>query len=169
MPKISGVNHLKATRALEKAGLGVAAGKAYCNANGERNVTIPRHNPVNALTMGGIVRDAGLTPDEFNRLIKTVKNKNNLNPTIAFGILLVVGCACPPPNENSGTSGTQSNQSLTNATNAVGNAANALANGANKTSANTPRPFKYQKDGLQLVSSKRKTGGFGVIAIMTDL
>ena len=26
-----------------------------------RILTIPRHNPVNAFTMGGIVRDAGLT------------------------------------------------------------------------------------------------------------
>ena len=27
--------------------------------------TIPRHNPINAITMGGIVRDAGLTLEEF--------------------------------------------------------------------------------------------------------
>jgi hypothetical protein len=31
-------------------------------------VTIPRHNPANAYTMGGIVRDAGLTVEEFRRL-----------------------------------------------------------------------------------------------------
>jgi hypothetical protein len=30
-------------------------------------VTIPRHNPVNA--MGKIVRDAGLTIDEFRKLL----------------------------------------------------------------------------------------------------
>ena len=29
--------------------------------DGARFLTIPRHNPVNAFTMGGIVRDAGLT------------------------------------------------------------------------------------------------------------
>jgi len=34
-----------------------------------RIVTIPRHNPVNAFTMGGIVRDAGLTEDEFRELL----------------------------------------------------------------------------------------------------
>ncbi|HEY0077605.1 MAG TPA: hypothetical protein VGB73_03095 [Pyrinomonadaceae bacterium] len=34
-----------------------------------RILTIPRHNPVNALTMGGIVRDAGLTPEEFKKLL----------------------------------------------------------------------------------------------------
>jgi hypothetical protein len=37
--------------------------------NGSRIVTIPRHNPVNALTMGGIVRDAGLTVEEFRALL----------------------------------------------------------------------------------------------------
>jgi hypothetical protein len=37
--------------------------------DGIRILTIPRHNPVNALTMGGIVRDAGLTVDEFRKLL----------------------------------------------------------------------------------------------------
>jgi hypothetical protein len=37
--------------------------------NGARKVTISRHNPVNAITMGGIVRDAGLTVDEFRQLL----------------------------------------------------------------------------------------------------
>jgi hypothetical protein len=37
--------------------------------DGIRIVTIPRHNPVNALTMGGIARDAGLTVEEFKKLL----------------------------------------------------------------------------------------------------
>ncbi len=37
--------------------------------NGTRIVTIPRHNPINALTMGGIAKDAGLTVEEFLRLV----------------------------------------------------------------------------------------------------
>jgi len=37
--------------------------------NGTRFLTIPRHNPVNAFTMGGIIRDAGLTIDEFKKLL----------------------------------------------------------------------------------------------------
>ena len=37
--------------------------------DGHRIVTIPRHNPVNAHTMGGIVKDAGLTPDAFRKLL----------------------------------------------------------------------------------------------------
>lgn len=70
MPKISGINHLIAIRALEKAGFWIARqGKHVVMTNGERIVTIPRHNPVNALTMGGIVRDAGLSESEFRKLL----------------------------------------------------------------------------------------------------
>ena len=62
MPKIPGVNHLDAVRALEKAGFHIARqGKHIVMSDGRRILTIPRHNPVNAITMGGIVRDAGLT------------------------------------------------------------------------------------------------------------
>ena len=70
MPKIPGVNHLKAVKALEKGGFWVARqGGHIVMTNGERIVTIPRHNPVNALTMGGIVKDAGLTEAEFRKLL----------------------------------------------------------------------------------------------------
>jgi hypothetical protein len=37
--------------------------------DGARIVTIPRHDPVDAFTMGGIVRDAGLTPRRFRALL----------------------------------------------------------------------------------------------------
>ncbi len=70
MPKIPGVKHLDAVRALEKAGFRIARqGKHIVRTDGERIVTIPRANPVNAITMGGIVRDAGLTIDEFKKLL----------------------------------------------------------------------------------------------------
>jgi hypothetical protein len=36
--------------------------------DGVRILTIPRHDPVDAYTMGGIVRDAGLTVEEFRKL-----------------------------------------------------------------------------------------------------
>jgi hypothetical protein len=36
---------------------------------GVRFLTIPRHNPVNAFTMGGIIRDAGLTIEQFKKLL----------------------------------------------------------------------------------------------------
>lgn len=70
MPKIPGVNHLAAVRALEKAGFRIARqGKHIVMTDGTRIVTIPRHNPVNAITMGGIVRDAGLTVEQFRELL----------------------------------------------------------------------------------------------------
>lgn len=70
MPKIPGVNHLDAVRALEKAGFRIARqGKHVVMTDGVRIVTIPRHNPVNAFTMGGIVRDAGLTGEQFRKLL----------------------------------------------------------------------------------------------------
>lgn len=70
MPKLPGVNHLAAVRALEKAGFRIARqGKHVVMTDGSRILTIPRHNPVNALTMGGIVRDAGLTVEQFRRLL----------------------------------------------------------------------------------------------------
>jgi predicted RNA binding protein YcfA (HicA-like mRNA interferase family) len=70
MPKIPGINHLEAVRALEKAGFRIIRqGKHIVMSNGSRIVTIPRHNPVNAITMGGIVRDAGLTLEEFKKLL----------------------------------------------------------------------------------------------------
>lgn len=71
MPKIPGVNHLRAVRALERAGFQkLREGKKHIvMSDGTRFLTIPRNNPVNAYTMAGIVQDAGLTVDEFKRLL----------------------------------------------------------------------------------------------------
>jgi predicted RNA binding protein YcfA (HicA-like mRNA interferase family) len=70
VPKLPGINHLDAVRALEKAGFGIVRqGKHIVMTDGVRILTIPRHNPVNALTMGGIVRDAGLSVEEFRKLL----------------------------------------------------------------------------------------------------
>jgi predicted RNA binding protein YcfA (HicA-like mRNA interferase family) len=70
VPKIPGVNHLAAVRALEKAGfLIVRQGKHIVRSDGIRILTIPRYNPVNAFTMGSIARDAGLTVEEFKKLL----------------------------------------------------------------------------------------------------
>lgn len=44
-------------------------GKHIVMSNGTRILTIPRHNPVNAFTLGGIVRDAGLTVEQFRDLL----------------------------------------------------------------------------------------------------
>jgi predicted RNA binding protein YcfA (HicA-like mRNA interferase family) len=70
LPKIPGVNHLDAVRALEKAGFRIVRqGKHIVMSNGQRILTIPRHNPINAFTMGGIARDAGLSVEQFRELL----------------------------------------------------------------------------------------------------
>ena len=70
MPKIPGVNHPDAIKALQKVGFRIVRqGKHTVMSDGVRIVTIPRHNPVNAFTMGGIARDAGLNVEEFKRLL----------------------------------------------------------------------------------------------------
>ena len=70
MPKIGGINHLDAVRALERAGFRIVRqGKHIVMSDGVRILTIPRHNPVNAFTMGGIVRDAGLKVHEFRAFL----------------------------------------------------------------------------------------------------
>jgi predicted RNA binding protein YcfA (HicA-like mRNA interferase family) len=57
-------------KAFEKAGFRIAReGKHITMTNGERIITIPRVNPIDAFTMAGIVRDAGLSIDDFKKLL----------------------------------------------------------------------------------------------------
>jgi hypothetical protein len=37
--------------------------------NGDRKISVPRNNPVDAYTMAAIVRDSGLTVEEFKALL----------------------------------------------------------------------------------------------------
>jgi predicted RNA binding protein YcfA (HicA-like mRNA interferase family) len=70
VPKIPGVSHQAAVRALEKAGFKVLRqGRHIVMSDGTRILTIPRHNPVNAYTMGGIARDAGFSEEQFRALL----------------------------------------------------------------------------------------------------
>jgi predicted RNA binding protein YcfA (HicA-like mRNA interferase family) len=70
LPKIAGVNHLDAVRALAKAGFRIVRqGKHIIMSNGQRIVVVPRNDPVNAFTMGGIARDAGLSVEQFRELL----------------------------------------------------------------------------------------------------
>ncbi len=70
MPRLPGINHLDAIRALEKAGFRILRqGKHVVMGKDERLIVIPRHNPIKAFTMGGIVTDAGLTVEEFRKLL----------------------------------------------------------------------------------------------------
>jgi len=70
VPKIPGIHHLDAIRALQKAGFRIVRqSKHVVMTDGVRVLTIPRGHPVNVFTMGGIVRDAGLTAEQFKELL----------------------------------------------------------------------------------------------------
>ena len=70
MPKLPGVRHQDAVRVFEKLGYCIIRqGGHFVMSNGETRLIIPRANPVDPYTMGSIARDAGLTPDEFRRLL----------------------------------------------------------------------------------------------------
>ncbi len=68
MSKIPGINHLNAVKAFVKAGFVIKRqGKHIVMTDGVRIITIPRNNPINAYTLGGIVKDAGITVEEFKK------------------------------------------------------------------------------------------------------
>lgn len=70
MPRLPGVSHRRAVRAFAKAGFWVVReGKHISMTNGERIIIIPRATPINAFTMGGIIKDAGMTIEEFKELL----------------------------------------------------------------------------------------------------
>jgi predicted RNA binding protein YcfA (HicA-like mRNA interferase family) len=70
VPSLPGVSHRRAVKALTKAGFWVLReGKHISMTDGERIIVIPRAAPINAFTMGGIIKDAGLTIDQFKELL----------------------------------------------------------------------------------------------------
>ena len=70
MSKIPGVSSTASIRALRKAGFSmIRQGGHSIMSNGVCTVAIPRHNPINAFTMGHIAKCAGFTPEQFKRLL----------------------------------------------------------------------------------------------------
>lgn len=70
MPDVPSLPHQRVIRAFERAGFGVLRqGKHVVMKKGDMLITIPRHDPVNRWTLAGIIKDAGLTVDEFKKLI----------------------------------------------------------------------------------------------------
>lgn len=70
MPKLPGVPHRRAVKAFEKAGFWVVReGKHISMTDGARIIIIPRAHAINAFTMGGIIKDAGMTVEEFKKLL----------------------------------------------------------------------------------------------------
>ncbi|MBU3925577.1 type II toxin-antitoxin system HicA family toxin [Patescibacteria group bacterium] len=64
------VSSERAVSAFKKVGFWILRqGKHLGMTNGTRKIIIPRHNRVNPHTLKGIIRDAGLTDEEFKKLI----------------------------------------------------------------------------------------------------
>jgi len=59
-----------AVRVFEKIGFRIKRqGKHVILAKGRDILVVPRHNPIDACTMGGIAKTAGLTPEQFRELL----------------------------------------------------------------------------------------------------
>ncbi len=70
MPKLPGISQREAIRVFEKLGYHVARQSGHVvMTNGAKRLVIPRHNPINAVTMGAIAKSAGLSPEEFRALM----------------------------------------------------------------------------------------------------
>ena len=70
MPKLPGISPCAAVRVFQKLGHRIARESGHIiMSNGKVRLVIPRHNPINAITMGGIAKTAGLTPEQFRELL----------------------------------------------------------------------------------------------------
>jgi predicted RNA binding protein YcfA (HicA-like mRNA interferase family) len=70
VPKIPGIRQQDAVRVFEKLGFRVARQSGHIiMTNGRTRLVIPRHNPIHAITMGGLAKSAGLTPQQFRDLL----------------------------------------------------------------------------------------------------
>ncbi len=70
MPRIPGIGQGDAVRVFRKVGFRIARQSGHViMSNGSVRLTIPRHSPINAITMGAIAKDAGLTPQQFRALL----------------------------------------------------------------------------------------------------
>jgi predicted RNA binding protein YcfA (HicA-like mRNA interferase family) len=57
-------------RVFEKPGFRIARQSGHIiMTNGKTRLVIPRNNPIDAITMGGIAKNAGLTPQQFQDLL----------------------------------------------------------------------------------------------------
>jgi predicted RNA binding protein YcfA (HicA-like mRNA interferase family) len=70
VPKIPGISQQEAVRVFLKLGYRIARQSGHIIlTNGKTRLAVPRHNPINAITMGGIAKAAGLTPEAFRKLL----------------------------------------------------------------------------------------------------
>ena len=58
MPRLPGINHMIAIRALQRVGFEIIRqGSHIVMSDGTRQIVVPRSNPIQAFTLGGIVQD----------------------------------------------------------------------------------------------------------------
>ncbi|HPI19208.1 MAG TPA: type II toxin-antitoxin system HicA family toxin [Candidatus Kapabacteria bacterium] len=70
MPKVSGINHLQAIKAFEKAGFWIIRQSKHIIMTDCGNIlTIPRANPINAYTLGAIIKGSGISIERFKELL----------------------------------------------------------------------------------------------------
>ncbi|MGH2575009.1 MAG: type II toxin-antitoxin system HicA family toxin [Ignavibacteria bacterium] len=70
MPKLPGINHQRAVKVFQKAGFWISRQSKHITMTDSKHIiTIPRANPINSFTMAGIVKDAGMTIEEFKKLL----------------------------------------------------------------------------------------------------
>jgi hypothetical protein len=68
--EIRGIDYRAAVAAFKAAGFWILReGLHVIMTDGQHILTIPCHDPVNAFTMDGLVRDAGLSPGQFRQLL----------------------------------------------------------------------------------------------------
>lgn len=67
----SDVSSERAVRVFKKVGFFISkiSSKHIGMTDGKRKITIPRHKRLNPYTLKGIIRDAGLTDEEFKKLL----------------------------------------------------------------------------------------------------
>jgi len=65
------VSSQRAVKAFKKVGFWVSrnGGKHIGMTDGVRKIVIPRHKRLNPYTLAGIIRDAGLTGENFKKLL----------------------------------------------------------------------------------------------------
>ena len=66
------VSSERCVKALLKVGFWMSKSRGHKHigmTNGTRKITVPRHSRLNPYTLKGIIKDAGLTDEEFKKLI----------------------------------------------------------------------------------------------------
>ena len=70
MPKLPGISQQDAVRVFAKLGYAVQRQSGHIiMAKGKAILVIPRSRAINAFTMGGLAKQAGLTPEQFRELL----------------------------------------------------------------------------------------------------